>query len=119
MVQPLSSRRTRAQGRICAARAHPGKPPHFSGVSGIDQTMADRVAGDRDAVLEAELDEDVGPVALDGLLADDELLGDLAARAAVRDQRDDLALARGQGITAAGEGLPAPEEVAHERRDGL
>src|SRR5687768_9509681 len=44
---------------------------------GLDQPATNRVAGQLDAVAHAELVEDVLAVALDGLDADPELLGDL------------------------------------------
>jgi hypothetical protein len=47
---------------------------------GLDQPAADRVAGELHPVVHAKLLEDVGPVALDGLGADDERVGDLLAQ---------------------------------------
>ena len=52
--------------------------------SWFDETASDRVAGQIDAVAHAELGEDVGAVALDGLLADDEQFRDLPAAVAFR-----------------------------------
>src|SRR5437870_4596328 len=43
----------------------------------LDQSALDRVAGELDPIAHAELLEDVGSVALHGLLADDQRLGDL------------------------------------------
>ena len=57
-----------------------------------------------------ELAEDVGDVDRDGLGADEELLGDLAVGPALGDQREDLALARGErvgrGVSARTGGRP-------------
>jgi hypothetical protein len=62
--------------------------------SGLHEAAANRVVGQFDAVAHAELLEHVGAVAVDRLLADDELLGDLLAREALGDQLDDLEFAR-------------------------
>ena len=51
---------------------------------------------------DAELGEDVGEVALDGLLGQEQPARDLAVRAAERDVLRDLALARGSGARACG-----------------
>ena len=64
----------------------------------LDQAAADRVAGQLDAVAHAELVEDVLPVALDGLDADHELLGDLLRRVRLGDQLQHLQLARRQDV---------------------
>ena len=64
----------------------------------LDETAADRVAGELDTVAHAELLEHVGAVALDGLLADDERAGDLAVVVSLGDELDDLQLAWGEGI---------------------
>src|SRR5512132_1887980 len=95
-----------------------GNPPTFFGCgSGLDETAADRVARQCDAVAQAELEQDVRAVSLDRLFADDEGLGDLAARVAVSDQLDDLAFAPGQRVLGrAAAVLATPEEISHVRR---
>ena len=77
-----------------------GRAPIGGWGSGLDEPATDRVPGQRDPVVEAELLEHVRPVALDGLLADHECLGDLARRVALGDQLDDLELARCEWILA-------------------
>src|SRR4029077_11962725 len=66
---------------------------------GLRSLLDDRFAQcDRDglrAVVGLELGEDVPHVALDGLLADEELLGHVGVRHAVSQQLQDLALAAG------------------------
>src|SRR5512145_345455 len=84
--------------------------------SGLDEASADRVAGQLDPVAHAELLEHVRAVAIDGLLADEELRGHLFARQSLRDQLDDLALPWREGILGrclapAG----AIEVIIHER----
>src|SRR4051812_28130771 len=85
--------------------------------SGLDQAAADRVARQLDAVAHAELAEDVRPVALDGLRADHEDLGDLLRRVRLGDQLHHLELAGCQRLEVAVLVL-AREEVADQRRDG-
>ena len=48
--------------------------------------------------MEVELLDDVAAVRLDGVDADDELLGDLAVRVAAGDEAEDLALAVGEAV---------------------
>src|SRR5215208_1094901 len=107
------------------ARPHttrpPGEPPGPRGVSRrlrLDEAAADRVARQLDAVPHAELLEHVRAVAVNGLLAEEEDLGDLLARVALGNQLDDLELARRQRIRrcllATLGGL---EEVAHDAFD--
>src|SRR5919202_2569264 len=101
--------------------AAPRHPRHaaFTSRSGLDEPAADRVARQLDAVAHAELLEDVGPVRLDGLLADRQQLGDLAVRVALGDELDDLLLARGERVL--GDLLAGPrasDVVAHERALG-
>jgi len=55
-------------------------------------------------------------VALDGLLADDEDLADLAARVPLGDELDHLGLARGERVGRRG-GVRALEVRADERAD--
>ena len=83
-------------GAFGAAVADSDEPPPES--SGHDEPAPDGVAGQLDAVAHAELLEHVGAVAIDRLLADEELLGDLLARHALRDQLDDLELTRAERI---------------------
>ena len=59
-----------------------------------DEAAPDGVAGELHAVSHAQLLEHVRAVAVDGLLADEELLGDLLASKPLSDQLDDLELAR-------------------------
>ena len=66
----------------------------------LDEAAADRVARQLDAVVHAELLEDVRAVALDGLLADHQRVGDLPGAVALGDQLDDLLLARGERLLA-------------------
>jgi hypothetical protein len=70
--------------------------PH---VPGRDRLLRGTVgrASQLDARTHAELGVDVAQVSLDGPSAQDELLGDLAVRAAGDDEVDDLAFASGQG----------------------
>ena len=63
-----------------------------------DQLMAVGVSGGLGAVGDAGLVEDALEVEGDGVLADDECLGDLAVRLAGRDQPQHLDLALGQPI---------------------
>lgn len=76
--------------------------------SGLDEPAADRVAGELDPVAKTELLEDVGAVALNRLLADHELLGDLASRIALGDQLHDFELPRRQGILVLDRSRAAP-----------
>src|SRR4029079_10585372 len=66
--------------------------------SGLDEAAADRVPRQLDAVAHAELLEDVRAMALDGLLADRQLGGDLAVDHPLGDQLDDLELAGGEQV---------------------
>ena len=61
----------------------------------LDEPGADRVAGELQPVPQAELCEQVGPVPLDGLDADDEEVGDLLRGVALGDELEDLLLAVG------------------------
>src|SRR4051812_4953624 len=74
--------------------------PHADRVGSLrfDQSAPDRVADELDAVAHPELGEDVRAVALDGLLAQHEVGGDLARRAGLGDQLDDLDLARRERV---------------------
>src|SRR5215212_7768748 len=84
-----------------------------------DEAAADRVARQVDAVAHAELLEDVRPVAVDRLAADDQHLRDLVARVALRDELDHFDLARGQRVQRGRLTAPrAVEIIAHERADG-
>src|SRR5215213_5824714 len=56
--------------------------------------------GDLGAGRHAELGEDAGEVALDGLLGEEQLATDLAVRAALGDELGDLALAAGERVEA-------------------
>ena len=84
-------------GRGCCGRGRPGPSgePRISGVPlGLDESAPDGVAHELHAVAHAELGEDVRAVALDRLLAEHEVAGDLARGARLGDQLDDLDLAR-------------------------
>src|SRR5207244_8937 len=59
-----------------------------------DETGAQRVQRELDAIADAELAEDVAQVCFDGLLADEELSRDVAVLAPHRDVAHDLELAR-------------------------
>jgi hypothetical protein len=59
----------------------------------LDQTAPDRIARQIDAVAHAELTEDVGSVAFDGLDAEDELRRDLLGALSLADELQDLELA--------------------------
>src|SRR4051794_17432310 len=83
---------------------------------GLDEPPADRVPGQLDAVAQAELLEDVRAMALDGLLADRQELGDVAARVALGDELDDLDLARRQRILAQRLARPRALEVVADQR---
>src|SRR6185437_11104651 len=72
------------------------EPSTMSVASRLDQSAPDRVAGELDAVAHAELVEDVLSVALDRLDADHELARDLLRGVRLRDQLQDLQLARRQ-----------------------
>src|SRR5919202_4048302 len=84
--------------------------------SGGDEPAADRVAREVDAIAHAELLEHVGPVAVDGLAADHEQLGDLVAGVALGAELEHLELARGQRMEAVVVAR-AVEVVLDERRD--
>ncbi len=80
-----------------SSRAWPPRPERGWSLR-LDQAAPDRVAGELHPVAHAQLVEDVRPVPLDRLLADHERLGDLAAGVALRDELDDLGLARAERI---------------------
>src|SRR5919106_3517493 len=104
------------------SRCHRGRPlsRSRSSASGLDEPAADRVAGERDAVAQPELVENVLAVALNGVFAEVQHLGDLAAAVALGDQLDHLGLALGQRVAAAGlAALGALEVLAHERTDSV
>src|SRR5436309_2056864 len=84
-----------------------------------DQPTPDRVAREVDAVAHLELLEDVGPVPVDGLAADDEHSRDLVAGVALGDELDHLELAWRERVQRSRvAGLRAVEEVAHECAHG-
>ena len=100
-VGPAGTRRpTGSERRICGTRAL-GGCLLLSGEA--VRTGQDRRAR---AVGYAELEEDVTHVVLDRALGDEEQIGDLAVREAVSDQRQHLALARGQRVFG-GRAMPA------------
>src|SRR5436853_1311380 len=78
----------------------------------LDQAAADRVADELDPVAHPELAHRVGAVILDRLLGEVEDLGDLLGRVRLGDKLDDLLLARGQLLFAAGAAL---EHVLDQR----
>src|SRR4029077_16751335 len=77
----------------------------------VDDRFAKRNSHRVRACVGLELREDVPHVALDGLLADEELRRDIGVRHAVREQLEDLALARGEHVLAL-----AGQERGHQRR---
>src|SRR4051795_9855209 len=84
----------------------------------VDQAAANRVARQVDAVAQPELLEDVRPVALDRLLAEDEQGGDLLRRVPLRDQLRDFFLARSQRVLAIrAAAVRVVEEVLDQGRD--
>src|SRR4051794_16389072 len=70
--------------------------PAASRVAGCDQPRLVGVDDRLHAVAQAELAEQVGDMALDGCLGDDEHFGDLAVRQSSGEHAQDLALALGQ-----------------------
>src|SRR4051812_25061829 len=112
-----SIRRVWRWRRGCTIRGAP--QPGAGGTLRFDEAAPDRVAHELHAIAHAELGEDVGAVALDRLLRQHEIGGDLTRRAGLRDQLDDLDLARGERVV--GWRLPAAgalDEVAHQRPHG-
>lgn len=73
--------------------------------SGFDQPTADCVAGELHSVVHVELLEDVRAMALDGLDADHQRVGDLLVAVALGDQLDDLLLAGDRGSSRKGSPL--------------
>ena len=74
-------------------------------------------ARDFNAGVGPELGEDVPDVGLDGLRAEEQLLGNLAVRPALHDEAPDLELALGKGFdpcTVGRPGLGAPVDVLPE-----
>src|SRR5689334_600933 len=113
LVDSVATPRSRWTRAVASARRDLAA---LRAVSGGDESAADGVSGELDAVAHPEFLEHVGAVAVDGLAADDEQLGDLVAGVPFGDELEDLELARGQRVdilAAAG----ALEVVAHERRD--
>src|SRR3954452_418225 len=89
--------------------------------AGLDQAG---LVGDDDGlgpVAHGELGEEVGDVGLDGRVADDELAGDLAVRAAAADQLEHLQLARREvlqvGRVARAGSRPVDEALDQPARD--
>src|SRR5436190_3673165 len=82
----------------------------------IYEAAADGVAGQVHAVAQAQLLEDVRPVALDGLLAQHEQGGDLLRGVAFRDQLRDLFLARRQRVFAVGPAVVGVSEEVLDQR---
>src|SRR5450755_2120137 len=68
----------------------------------FDKAAADRVPRERDAVVHAELLQDVRPVTLDGLLADYQPVGDLLGAEALGDQLHHLLLTGGERLLTHG-----------------
>src|SRR5215208_5293440 len=66
--------------------------------SRLHQSAPDRVARQLDAVAHLKLLEDVRSVTIDGLVADDQSLGDLLAGQALGNQLHHIQLARGERI---------------------
>src|SRR5262249_53551037 len=66
--------------------------------SRIDEAVADRVASELHTVTHPELLEDVRTVAIDGLLADDERLGNLPVGVALGHELDHFGLSGGQRV---------------------
>lgn len=65
--------------------------------SRLDEADSDGVAGEFEAVAQAQFLQEVGPVPLHGLGADDEQVPDLLRGVALRDELEDLLLAFGDG----------------------
>src|SRR5204862_3214853 len=80
----------RRDGEIASQATLP--PGRRSCRDGLGQPEPDRDRGGLDPTRHAELGEDVADVDTDRLLADEQSLADLAIRAALRDQGEDLAL---------------------------
>src|SRR5437667_5048727 len=94
---------------------HAGKPARpdadtASGVS-VDDRFAKRNRHRLRPRIRLELGEDVPDVALDGLLADEQLRSHVLIRHAVREQLQDLALAPGQHLVL----VLAGQEGRHQR----
>src|SRR3954468_3884527 len=96
-------------------------PPAVSGYPDITVSVEQPLpAGDRRRLGAAggvELAEDVGDVHRDGLRADEQLLADLAVGAALGDQREDLALAGGEGGRARAVGTRRGAALGLEPRE--
>lgn len=80
--------------------------------SGFDEPVSDRVAGQLDTVVQAELLEDVRAVALDRVLADHQRLCDLTVGVALRDELDDFGLPWRQRVACL---LAVARAIAGER----
>src|SRR5215210_6746929 len=76
----------------------PPKPALTCGASGFYEAPFDRVTGQLDAVAHSELLKDIGSMAVDGLVADDQRFRDLLAGLSLSDQLHYLKLMRGQRI---------------------
>src|SRR4051812_41659170 len=77
----------------------------------LDESAANGVAGELDAVAHPELLEDVCAMALHRLLADDQQRGDVVVRVGLGNQLDDLLLARGQRVLRGDLAAPGAFEV--------
>src|ERR671925_2446172 len=77
----------------------------------VDDCFAKRNRNRLRPRIRLELGEDVPDVALDGLLADEELRRNVLVRHAVREQLEDLSLAAGQHLVL----VLAGEERRHQR----
>ena len=85
-----------ARTRPVARTARAGSPS----ATRLHQPAPNRVPRQLDPVVHPELVEDVRAVAVDGLLADHERVGDLPGAVALGDQLDDLLLARRERVLA-------------------
>src|SRR5437588_1582497 len=87
-----------ARARPVAAALCESRPRDDS-TSRFDEPVANRVAGEFDAVAHAELLQDVRAVAIDRLLADRERIRDLPIGIALGDELDDFGLLRGEKVS--------------------
>src|SRR5215213_9933900 len=97
----MATRSIETKSRRAGCRARWGRDsnwdaraPQSCRASGFDEPAPNGVPSQFDAIAHAELLEDVRPVALDGLLGDEEHLADLVVGMRFGDELDDLLLTR-------------------------
>ena len=99
-------RRGTASMSYSAGHRSAGRPAAWVGrrlgALGDDQPATNCIASQLHSVAHPELLEHVGAVAVDRLLADEELLSDLLAGQPLSDQLHDLKLARGERVFGCG-----------------